>query len=1116
MAASVGHVWAQLQRWTSPHLGELPDVVLLERFRQQRDESAFAALMTRYGRMVLRSCRRILSNAHEVEDAFQATFFILARKAHTLRQPGALPGFLHSIARRVALKARMKALGRAAGTPLPEELLDTSNDPLTHLTVRELLTALDEEIERLPRAQRSAVVLCCLEGHTREEAAKMLGCTEGSLKGHLERGRRHLQACLQRRGIALPAALALVAVSHGEALSALLLQSTVRAALGGGIGGSAAALAHSVLQAMFLPKLGGAMAVVLAVAFAVSTTVALVYRGSTTGVPGDKTPSVPDAPKNAAASKPPVRPDLLADPMPPGAIARLGSVRYGHESGFINQIALSPDGRTIAATAGKSAAFWDFATGRLRQRLTFRWNMRCLAFAPDGKTVAVGGEDCIVHLFDLASGKELRGLVSHQAGKEPFFRGIRGVFFAPDGRTLLSWGMDKKVRLWDTRSGKALRQIDGEDWIVHKFFGDGKLLAIEKTGANKILHFVDVETGKEVRQLTQSGEVRSVAFAPDEKTVAVACGPFNQPGRITLWQLDNGKELGTLAGSKDAVFALAFSPDGKMLASGGYDRTIRLWDVIAKKELRQTSPLSDPIYGLTFSRDGKTLISSGPETRLRLWDVATWLERFPAGKPSWAISTIAYAPDGKRMAVASSNKIWLWSPATGKILRTLEGHEGTVSTMSYSPDGKSLIAGSYDGTVRFWDPMNGKEQRRLSIGKGWVERVALSPDGKTLAVWGEATSRRIQLLNAVTGAKLRTIEVPCDQPGVIAIRLSLRFSPDSKTLYACNGNHVSLLRWDATTGKALPFSGEHDGGLADVAVCSDGRSVMAATLDESLYLWETATGQKRLVSKDAGLADTVAFSPDGRLLAVVNVGNSVHIRGDEVIPKGVETREQVRLIRVADGKVIRRFTGHLGGIVCLRFSPDGRTLASGGLDSTVLVWDVSSLAASAVKQAPPLTPEKLAELWKGLHGTAAEAHGCMGTLIAAPSQAVPFLGEKLKPVAAMDAERFVRLLKKLDSDQFAQRDEATQELKKMGDAIEPALRKAIQDKPTLETRRRLQALLDDLEGSERLRSLRAIEVLERIGDKPARDLLRRLSDGAAGTWLTEEARMPLRRLQQRD
>jgi RNA polymerase sigma factor (sigma-70 family) len=303
MAASLGHVLSQIQRWASPRLGEFSDSVLLQRFVQQRDESAFAALVSRHGAMVLRSCRRILGDVREAEDAFQAAFLILARKAHTLREPAELPGWLHGVARRVALKARRKVATRAHQTQLSEELPDAHSDPLAQLTARELLTILDEAIARLPLAQRSAVVLCCLEGRTREEAAKLLGCTVGSLKGHLERGRGRLQERLRRRGIALSAALALTAASEGEAASPLLLRSTVSAALHGGTGSSAAALAHSVLQTMFVSKLAGVTTVVLTIALAAGA-VTLAYRGPATEAPEEKRADAPIVPKNASASRP--------------------------------------------------------------------------------------------------------------------------------------------------------------------------------------------------------------------------------------------------------------------------------------------------------------------------------------------------------------------------------------------------------------------------------------------------------------------------------------------------------------------------------------------------------------------------------------------------------------------------------------------------------------------------------------------------------------------------------------------------------------------------------------------------------------------------------------------
>lgn len=286
MAASIAQVLSQMQGWAS-------DAVLLQRYVHQRDEAAFAALVARHGAMVLRLCRRVLGDVHEAEDAFQAAFLILARKAHSLKQPDALPAWLYGVARRVALKARGQSnRRRSSAAPLDEALPDPRPDPLAQLNARELLDILDDEVRRLPAEQRSAFVLCCLEGRTQEEAARLLGWTPGSVKGRLERGRQRLQTRLKRRGIALSAALALIEVSRGIAVSASLRSSAVRAALGGGIGTPAATLAASVLKGMFLPKLAGVMALVMTAALAASATVALVYGEPSAEVPEDKGPAL--------------------------------------------------------------------------------------------------------------------------------------------------------------------------------------------------------------------------------------------------------------------------------------------------------------------------------------------------------------------------------------------------------------------------------------------------------------------------------------------------------------------------------------------------------------------------------------------------------------------------------------------------------------------------------------------------------------------------------------------------------------------------------------------------------------------------------------------------------
>src|SRR5262249_537720 len=199
-----------------------------------RDPAAFEALLARHGPMVLRVCQRVLGNWHDAEDAFQATFLVLARKAASVRSTAALGAWLHGVACRVALGARLSsARRRRLAAPAPDLApLDPCPDPLSELTAREALQILDEEVQRLPQPYRLPVILCCLEGLSQEEAARQLGWTPGSVKGRLERGRKRLHQRLAGRGLALPAALALVEVSRSAAsnLAGRLVTSTAKTA----------------------------------------------------------------------------------------------------------------------------------------------------------------------------------------------------------------------------------------------------------------------------------------------------------------------------------------------------------------------------------------------------------------------------------------------------------------------------------------------------------------------------------------------------------------------------------------------------------------------------------------------------------------------------------------------------------------------------------------------------------------------------------------------------------------------------------------------------------------------------------------------------------------------
>jgi RNA polymerase sigma factor (sigma-70 family) len=325
-----------MQRRTESVLGLLrlgpsnaeSDAVLLDRFAHQRDEAAFAALVHRHGPMVLGVCRRTLGDAHAAEDAFQAAFLVLARKAGSLTRPEMLAGWLHGVARRVALKAR--SVDPLQGRRLPQGAfapLDRVRDPLAELSGRELLAILEDEVQRLPAAYRLPIALCYLEGLSQEEAAKRLGCTSGSLRGRLERGRSRLFARLSSRGLvpAIVAALSgldQVAMAAGvpEGLAAQVTRAarhySIDARVGEMIPPNPRLLAERVLNAMFLSKLCTGAAALLAVVLIAGSAV----LGNHALADGD--PAVPARARAAEARMPAPVPKDATKPKPEFAVVK--------------------------------------------------------------------------------------------------------------------------------------------------------------------------------------------------------------------------------------------------------------------------------------------------------------------------------------------------------------------------------------------------------------------------------------------------------------------------------------------------------------------------------------------------------------------------------------------------------------------------------------------------------------------------------------------------------------------------------------------------------------------------------------------------------------------------
>jgi WD40 repeat protein len=896
----------------------------------------------------------------------------------------------------------------------------------------------------------------------------------------------------------------------------------------------------------------------------------------------------------AAAADQPAGKDAHGDPLPPGALMRLGTLHFRH-AGPITFVAFPPDGKTVlTASRDGTIRLWDLTSGKEirrfdkpqgqaaapvqpvpRNQVMVRggMNLSSLAMSPDGKTLAVP-IGAAIQLFEIDTGKELREI------KTPLPASL--LAFAPDGKTLAGRAADRTLFLWEANSGKEIRQIKSKQAaqpragfvVVGGFYGssaslvfspDGKVLAmddmqIDNQKINVAVRLVEVDTGNDIRQIKiEQNGLSGIAYSPDGKVLAYGSG-----NAIHLCQADNGNEIRKIEGLDSGIAALAFAPGGKTLAAkGARDPIVRLCEVDTGKIVRQLGNQPAPVgqnvvfgwgggstaHDLAYSPDGK-LVGVGGGNVLSLFEVASGKELTQSGGHRGPVSAVVISADGKTIvSVGADHTIRRWDATSGNELNQFAVPAGTTC-LSFSPDGRSVALGNATAIV-IREVATGKEHLQLKGHTNGTAAIGFSPDGKTLASRGGDNT--IRLHDVAKGTELRQInaqaEVPNPNPGGALVRmgfggsLGLVFSPDGKMVASAGpggnagaqiiinnggramgpGNTINL--WSVSTGKVVrTITLPQQRSAVSMAFSPDGRVLATENADRTITLWEVASGKERghlgtppgaagqpgvvragvmLVggigsSGTTASAHTLAFSPDARTLVARSADHTV------------------RVWDVAAAKELHQFKGHQGSVAAVAYAPNGKSVASGSDDTTILIWDVSRLSPTPKPAAVELTAKDVEGFWSDLAGDdGVKAFQSIQKLTSDPKQAVTFLQGQLKAAVPLDPQKISQLIKDLDSEGFAARDEATRELEKLGELAIPPLEKVLASQPSLETRRRAEQLLEKVSGkvlsAEQVRLVRAVEVLEQSGTSEARQLLETLAKGAPGALPTREAQAALSR-----
>jgi WD40 repeat protein len=408
----------------------------------------------------------------------------------------------------------------------------------------------------------------------------------------------------------------------------------------------------------------------------------------------------------------------------------------------------------VSASSDKTIRVWNPGTGELLRTLSGHddsvWSV---AFSPDGgRIVATGGSNIPsrqVRIWDAASGAEIRILRGHTNG---VFTGA----WSPDGKRVVTGSADTTLKIWNAETGALLRTLAGATDQIRSAAMSRDVRRVVAGSEGGFIMIWDGESGALLRGLKQGEPVKSVALSPDGRLAAV--GIQAAGANLKIWKTESGRELRTFSGHSDTVFSVAFSPDGRRLASGSADRTLRIWDTATGTQLASLSGHEGPITSLAFSPDGGRVVTGSWDTTLKVWDVSSprpgeYRELRGLQGHSASVYRVAYSPDGRLILSTSRDQtLRVWDAAAGPLLRTLTGHNSMVQSAAFSPDSRYIVSGSSNNDLKIWEAESGRLVRTITGLLGSAVSLNYTPDGRRILVG--ALDGTVRFFDAAEGKEI--------------------------------------------------------------------------------------------------------------------------------------------------------------------------------------------------------------------------------------------------------------------------------------------------------------------------------------------------------------------------